>query len=109
MEARAIARFIKMSPRKVRLLADVVRGKGIDEALVQLQLSIKGSKMPLIKLLQSAIANAKGNKMVRERLYIKAITVDGGPVAKRSRPRAMGRAFPIRKRTCHITIVLGEK
>ncbi len=98
-----------MSPRKVRLLADVVRGKGIDEALVQLQLSIKGSKMPLIKLLQSAIANAKGNKMVRERLYIKAITVDGGPVAKRSRPRAMGRAFPIRKRTCHITIVLGEK
>lgn len=109
MEAKAIARFIKMSPRKVRLLADVVRGKGIDAALLQLQLSIKGSKIPLIKLLQSAIANAQGNKMVREKLYIKAITVDGGPVAKRSRPRAMGRAFPIRQRTSHITIVLGEK
>ena len=76
MEAKAIARFIKMSPRKVRLLADVVRGKGIDAALVQLQLSAKGSKVPLVKLLQSAIANAQGNKMAREKLYVKTITVD---------------------------------
>ena len=109
MEAKAIARFIRMSPRKVRLLADVVRGKEVDVALVQLQLSVKGSKVPLIKLMQSAIANAQGNKMARERLYVKTITVDGGPVAKRSRPRAMGRAFPIRKRTSHITIVLAER
>lgn len=109
MESRAIARYIKMSPRKVRLLADLIRGKRVESAEVQLRFSAKGAKTPLLKLLKSALANAEAKKMAKEKLYIKSITVDGGPVLKRWRPRAFGRAAPIRKRTSHITIILGEK
>lgn len=109
MEAKAIARYIKMSPRKVRLLADLIRGKDVAFAETQLQVALKVSRAPLQKLLHSVIANAAGKKMSREKLYIKSIQVDGGPVLKRSRARAFGRAAPIRKRTCHITIILGEK
>lgn len=109
IEAKAIARYIRMSPRKVRLLADLIRGKTVVDAEVQLQMALKTSKGPLLKLLQSALANAKGKKMEEAKLYVKSITVDGGPTLKRFRARAFGRAAPIRKRTSHITLVLGEK
>ena len=109
MEAKAIARYIRMSPRKIRLLADLVRGKSIEHARVQLSVALKQSKEPLLKLLDSVVANAENLKLSKEKLYVKSIMVDGGPVLKRSRARAFGRAAPIRKRTSHITIVLGEK
>ena len=108
-KATAIARYIRMSPRKVRLLADLVRGKSVKAAEIQLQFSVKAAKVPLAKLLKSAVANAEVKKMNREKLYIKSITVDGGPPLKRWRPRAFGRAAPIRKRTSHIAIELSEK
>lgn len=109
MEAKAIARYIRISPRKVRLLADLIRGKSVKEAEVQLQVSVKGCKTMLMKLLKSAIANAEGKKMDQAKLYVKSITVDGGPVLKRWRPRAFGRAASIRKGTSHVTIILEEK
>lgn len=98
-----------MSPKKIRLMADLIRGKKIAAAQVQLSVASKDAARPLLKLLQSALANAAGKKLDAEKLHVKTITVDGGPTLKRSRPRAMGRAFPIRKRTSHITIVLSEK
>ena len=109
MEAKAIARFIRMSPRKIRLLADLVRGKTLEAAFLQLQVITKAAKGPLIKLLKSVKSNAEGKKMNPEKLYIKTITVDPGPTLKRFRARAMGRAAPIRRRTSHITIVVAEK
>ena len=109
MEAKAIARYIRMSPRKVRLLADLIRGKSVASAFVQLSVALKVSRGPLTALLKSAEQNALRQKMAADKLYIKRITVDGGPVLKRSRARAFGRAAPIRKRMCHITIVLAER
>ncbi|KKU13057.1 MAG: 50S ribosomal protein L22 [Parcubacteria group bacterium GW2011_GWC2_45_7] len=108
-EVKAVAKYIRMSPRKVRLVADLIRGKSTGEAQVILQYTAKLAREPLLKLLRSALANAKDKKMETEKLYIKQITADGGPVLKRSAPRAFGRAAPIRKRTSHITIVLGER
>ena len=98
-----------MSPRKVRLLADLIRGKAVTSALAQLSVSPKAATTPLEKLLQSAVANAKSKQASVEKLFVKSITVDGGPMLKRMRPRAFGRGAPIRKRTSHITIVLAEK
>ena len=109
MEATATARYIRMSPKKIRLMADLIRGKKISAAQVQLMVASKDAAVPLLKLLKSALSNAAGKKMELEKLYVKAITVDGGPTLKRSRPRAFGRAAPIRKRTSHITIVLAER
>lgn len=109
MEATAIARFIKTSPRKTRLVADLIRGKTVQSARVQLQVLVKGQTPMLLKLLNSAISNAESKKMNVEKLYVKKIVVDGGPMAKRSRPRAFGRSGMIRKRTSHITIVLAER
>ncbi|OGL65084.1 50S ribosomal protein L22 [Candidatus Uhrbacteria bacterium RIFCSPLOWO2_01_FULL_47_24] len=108
-EAKAIARYIRMSPRKVRLLANLIAGKQVGFAETQLEIAAKASKGPLLKLLKSAIANAQAKNMARDKLYIKTITVDGGPTLKRFRARAFGRAAPIRKRTSHITIVLATK
>lgn len=108
-EASARARYIRMSPRKIRLLADLIRGKSIKEAEIQLGYSAKSAKTPLLKLLKSAVANAETKKLEPEKLSVRAITVDGGPMLKRSRARAFGRAAPIRKRTSHIRIVLAEK
>lgn len=109
MQAKAIARYIKISPRKVRLLVDLIRGKSTAEAEVQLRVSAKAAKAPLLKLLRSAVTNAENKNMNSERLYVKEVTVDGGPVLKRFRARAFGRAAPIRKRTSHITIILAER
>lgn len=96
-----------MAPRKVRILADLLIGKSATEAIVQLEQSRRTASRPLLKLLQSAIANAKHNYESDEAgLMIKQITVDGGPTLYRWMPRAMGRATPIRKRTAHIVLTL---
>jgi large subunit ribosomal protein L22 len=99
-----------MSPRKIRLVAGLIRGLDVAKAESQLGFSVKAAARPVLKLLRSAIANAEHNhKLEREGLYIKVITVDGGPMLKRWRARAFGRAAPIRKRTSHITIILSDK
>ena len=110
MEVKAILKFVRVSPRKAQLVADLVRGKGSEEALNILTFTKKSAAKIIIKLLKSAIANATQKKNIDvDRLYIKKITVDQGPTMKRFQPRALGRATTIRKRTSHITIVLDEK
>ncbi|MBU1180230.1 50S ribosomal protein L22, partial [Patescibacteria group bacterium] len=105
----AKVKYLRMSPRKVRLVVDMIRGKKVAEALDILHFSSKWAKRPVIKLLDSAIANAKHNfNLQEENLYIKSIKADGGPMLKRWTPRAFGRAGAIRKRTSHIEIVLDE-
>ncbi|MBD3310919.1 MAG: 50S ribosomal protein L22 [Candidatus Magasanikbacteria bacterium] len=107
MQTQAKLRFLRIGPRKVRLLADLIRGMKVEKAIEQLMFSKKDAAKPLLKLLNSAIANAEHNhEMKKDTLVIKKAFVDGGPVLKRWMPRAMGRATPIRKRTSHITIVL---
>ncbi len=109
MEAKAIARYIRQSPRKVRLLADMVRGMSVEAALDQLRVSRKVAGVPMAKLLRSAMANAKGKGLESKTLFVKQVTVDGGPVLKRSRARAFGRSAPIYHRTSHITIIIGAR
>ena len=110
MEVRARLRFVRIAPRKARLVADLIRGKGSEEALNILTFTRKAAAKILVKLLKSAIANATQKKTVDiDRLYIKKIAVDQGPTMKRFQPRALGRATTIRKRTSHITIVLDEE
>ena len=110
MEVKAKLRFGRMAPRKARLVADLIRGKGSEEALNILTFTKKAAAKILIKLLKSAIANATQKKTIDvDRLYVKKITVDQGPTMKRFQPRALGRATTIRKRTSHINIVLDEK
>lgn len=110
MEVKARLRFARISPRKARLVADLVRGKRSEEALNILSFTKKASAKILIKLLKSAIANATQKKTIDiDRLYVKQIMVDQGPTMKRFQPRALGRATMIRKRTSHINIVLDER
>ncbi len=99
-----------MAPRKIRLVADLVRGKKTKEVLSQLKFSSKKAAPIIAKLLKSAISNAKNNLKIKdeENLYVKKITVDEGPTLKRSMPGAFGRASMIRKRTSHIKIILDE-
>ena len=110
MESRAVARYIRISPRKVRLIMDEIRGRKIEEALNQLSFAPQKGAFILKKLIDSAVANAEQNfEMDVDKLYIKRIFADGGPTLKRFRPRAMGRAAKIRKRTSHLTVVLDER
>ncbi|MDI7261664.1 MAG: 50S ribosomal protein L22 [Thermodesulfobacteriota bacterium] len=110
MEVSARLRFVQMSPQKARLVADLVRGKGSEEAMNILSFTKKAAARVIRKLLKSAIANANQKKTLHiDHLYIKKIAVDQGPTSKRFTPRALGRATTIRKRTSHITIVLDEK
>ena len=110
MEVRAKLRFVRVSPRKARLVADLIRGKGSEEAMNILTFTKKAASKILIKLLKSAIANATQKKTIDiDRLYVKKIAVDQGPTMKRFQPRALGRATTIRKRSSHITIVLDEQ
>ncbi len=99
------------TPRKVRLLVDLVRGKKVEEAITHLRFLPKRAALPIVKLIQSAAANAinKDGKVKRENLYIKKIAVGKGMIFKRFRAGAHGRAFPIRRITSHIDVVLGEK
>jgi large subunit ribosomal protein L22 len=110
MEVIAKARFIRMSPRKVRLVADLVRGKDVSAAIAQLKFMRKDAARPIWKCIDSAVANAGHNhQMDKSNLYIKAITVDGGPTLKRFRPRAHGRAASILKRTSHIVVTVAAR
>lgn len=109
MEARAVARYVKISPQKAGLIMDEVRGKKVDEALRALSFSPKKGARLLKKLINSAVANAEANKDIDvDTLFIKRLYADQGPVMKRFRPRAMGRATGIRKRTSHLTVILDE-
>jgi large subunit ribosomal protein L22 len=110
MEVKARLRFVRIAPRKARLVADLIRGKGSEEALNILTFTKKAAAKIIIKLLKSAIANATQKKAIDiDRLYVKRIMVDQGPTMKRFMPRALGRATTIRKRSSHISIVLDEK
>ena len=110
MQAKAVARTVRIAPRKVGLVADLIRGKKIGEALAILRLTPKAASPVVEKVLKSAIANAEHNyEMDINNLFISEAYVNEGPTLKRFRPRAMGRASAINKRTSHITIVVSEK
>lgn len=110
MEARAVARYVRISPQKARLVVDLIRGKKIDEAQRILQYTRKYAAGIVKKVLKSAVANAKQNPNIDESiLYVREIFVDQGPSLKRWRARAQGRAASIRKRMSHITVVLDEE
>ena len=109
MEAKAQARGVRVSPYRARLIATLIRGKKVDEALAIIKYTPKASSEVLEKLLKSAIANAENNHhMAHEKLYVSEIYANQGPTLKRIRPAAKGSAVRIRKRTSHITIVLKE-
>ncbi|MEK3789463.1 MULTISPECIES: 50S ribosomal protein L22 [Paenibacillus] len=110
MEAKAHARSIRISARKVKLVIDLIRGKQVGEAVAILRHTPKSASPVVEKLLNSAIANADHNySMDVNKLYVSEVFVNQGPTMKRFRPRAMGRASRINKRTSHITLVVSEK
>lgn len=109
MRVTAKLRYLRIAPRKVRLVADLIRGKSVEEAQTILNFTTKKAAVPLLKLLKSAIANAKNNYQLNEsNLYVQKIIVDEGPKYKRWMPRARGTASEIQKKTSHIAIVLDE-
>lgn len=109
-EARATLKYARISSRKVKIVADLIRGKDVSEALAIIKFTPKAASELLEKLLKSAIANAENNHdMKMENLYVAEIYANQGPTLKRIRPAAKGSAVRIRKRTSHITIVLKEK
>ena len=105
MKSTAKLRYLRMAPRKVRLVADLIRGKKVIEALTMLRFTPKRAAEPILKVLHSAVASAESEE---SNLYISKVTIDEGPKLKRYRARARGAAFPIQKKTSHITIVLDE-
>lgn len=110
MEARAHLRYARIAPRKVQIVLDLIRGQEVNKAMAILKYTPKAASEMLIKLLNSAIANAENNNsMAREDLVVSQCFVTAGPTLKRIRPRAQGRAYRILKRTSHITLVLNEK
>jgi large subunit ribosomal protein L22 len=115
MEAKAVAKYIRMSPRKVRLVVDQIRGRSVNEAYALLQFSKKAAAEPVEKTLRSAVANAQyraedqGQVVDADDLVIREVFVDEGPTLRRWRAAAMGRAAPIRKRMSHITVVVDTR
>lgn len=110
MKSTAVTRYIRLSPRKARLVMDQIRGKRVEEALNLLSLIPPRGANIIKKLIQSAVANAQQNSGIDvDNLYIEKVFADQGPVLKRFRPRAMGRAARILKRTSHLTVVLDER
>lgn len=110
MEAKSVARYVRIAPRKVRIVMDLIRGKNISDALAILRFTPKAASPILEKVLKSAVANAEHNyDMDVNDLYISQAFADQGPTIKRFRPRAQGRASRINKKTSHITIVVAEK
>ncbi len=114
-EARAVQRSLRQSARKVRLVADLIRGRPVNEAFSLLKFSKKGAAGPVRKVLLSAVANARvkaeraTERLDEDQLYVKSATVDEGATLKRFQPAAMGRATPLKKRTSHITILVATK
>ncbi|MCK5650404.1 MAG: 50S ribosomal protein L22 [Gemmatimonadetes bacterium] len=115
MQARAIAKYVRMSPRKVRLVVDLIRGRTVNEAYATLQFSKKAAADPVGKTLRSAVANAQykaqdeGDVLDVDDLFVREAYVDEGPMLKRWRAAAMGRAAPRRRRMSHITVVVDTK
>jgi large subunit ribosomal protein L22 len=113
METKALSRYVRMSPRKIRRVAELIKGESVDRALNILLLTHKSASKALYKTLKSAASNAialEGTAKIKvENLFVKDIKIDGGPTWKRIRPTGMGRAYMIRKRTAHIGITLIEK
>lgn len=109
MEAKAVAKTIRIAPRKVRMVLDLIRGKEVGEAISILKLTNKRTSPIVEKVLKSAVANAEHNyDMDIDSLYISEVFADEGPTLKRFRPRAQGRATKINKRTSHITVIVSE-
>ena len=108
MEANAKVTFVRIAPRKVKIVLDLIRNKPCDEAMAILKYTPKAACEPLQKLLKSAMANAEMKNMDVSRLYVAACSVDQGPTLKRIRPRNKGRAYRINKKTSHINITLKE-
>ena len=112
MEAKAIARYLRVTPMKARRVVDLVRGKQANEALAILKFAQQGASYPVYKVLSSAVSNARGKAdreglaFNEEELFVSEAYVDEGPTMKRYRPRAQGRAFEIKKRTSHVTMVV---
>ncbi len=111
MESRAILRHLRTSPKKMKLVADLIRGKKAEEAEGLLKFTNKRGAEPLLKLLQSAVANATNNQNVRDvdKLYVKTVQLGPGTSFRRGRPTTMGRYHFYKHRTCHITLVLESK
>lgn len=110
MEAKAVLKNLRVSPRKARLLADLVRGKSVQHAIDSLKFTNKAASEPMRKLIESAVANAENNHGLDvDILWVKELKVDPGPTMKRFMPRAQGRAYTVRKRTSHVSVVLAEK
>jgi large subunit ribosomal protein L22 len=110
MEARAVARYVRVAPRKARLVVDLIRGKSIDDARAILRFSPRAAAEIVEKVLNSAVANAERNLHIKsDDLIVGSTFVDEGPTLKRIQPRAMGRAFRINKRTSHITVVVNQR
>lgn len=110
MQVSATAKYIRVSPRKVRLVVDAIRGKPVAEALAVLQYLPQQAAKEVAKVVKSAAANAENNyNLSPEDLYVSAVSANEGPTLKRFRPRAHGRVSPILKRSSHITVVIGEK
>lgn len=107
---KAIRRYLRISPKKVNLVADLIRGKGVESAINFLQFTPKKSARPLMQVLKSAVSNAEQNfKQNRGNLYVSKIIVNEGSTLKRSRPVSRGRSHPIRKRTSHIIVEVAVK
>lgn len=110
MEVSATSKYIRMSPRKVRLVVDSIRGKPVQQAQAQLRFMPQAAAVPVALALKSAIANAENNfQLSADELFVRRIVADKGPTLKRGRPRARGRYGPVLKRSSHITVVVGEK
>ena len=110
MEAKAHLKYLRISPRKVSILCDIIRGKDAKTACVYRMQTPKAASEPMLKLLKSAIANAENNNgMDVDKLVVTTAVANPGPILKRGRPRAQGRMYRINKRTSHITIVVAEK
>ena len=110
MEAKAYLRYIRISPRKVQIVCDLIRGKDVNTAMAILMQTPKAASEPLVKLLKSAVANAENNfGMDVEKLVVSQVFATPGPILKRMMPRAQGRAYRINKRTSHVTIAVAER
>ena len=110
METRAVAKYIRITPRKVRIVLDLIRGKNVAEAFAILKFTPKAGADVVEKVLRSAVANAENNfDMDADKLFVKTAYADQGPTLKRIHPRSRGQAFKILKRTTHVTIVVDEK
>lgn len=110
MEAKAQLNYCRIAPRKVQIVCDLIRGKDTNTAAAILMQTPKAASEPMIKLLKSAVANAENNhSMDPDNLYVSETYANAGPILKRIRPQARGRAYRINKRTSHITIVVREK